>query len=325
MKNIILTIIIIGLICAGIIIKKTTHNTNVHSLKIGILQTASHPALDAARDGFVDTIKAKLGNNVEFVINNAQGSIVTAHTIAERLHTDDSIAAIYAIATPALQAIASVEKEKPIFIAAVSNPHQLSIINETTNICGTTYMIDIPGTIQAIKNILPLVATIALIYNPAESNSVTQIAAMEKQLHQHSIKTIRVSIATEMEIPQAIASALSKADALLTPTDNLIASAMPLVAHLANSAHKPLIACHNDAVKQGALMARGIDYYESGKETGKIALAVLRDGKKPYNLPITPTKSDTIVINKQVCDELSITIAEISDTIMYINSNEQGK
>lgn len=312
----------IALLITGIVIKKTMSKNNNSLLKIGILQTASHPALDAARDGFVDTIKAELGDNVEFVINNAQGSIVTAHTIAERFHADDSIAAIYAIATQALQAIASVEKEKPIFIAAVSNPHQLGIINKTTNICGTTDMVDIPGTIQAIKNVLPPVETIALIYNPAESNSVAQIAAMEKELNQHSIKTIRVGIATEMEIPQAIASALSKADALLTPTDNLIASAMPLVAHLANSAHKPLIACHNDAVAQGAFMARGVDYYESGKETGNIALAVLRDGKKPYNLPITPTKSDTIVINKQVYDELSITIAEISDTIIFINSNE---
>ena len=54
--------------------KRKKNNTRL--LKIGILQTASHPALDAAREGFIDTIKAKLGNNVECVISNAQDSIL---------------------------------------------------------------------------------------------------------------------------------------------------------------------------------------------------------------------------------------------------------
>jgi putative tryptophan/tyrosine transport system substrate-binding protein len=321
-KNIILSLIIGSLIIVGIIVNRTAQNIDNHIIKIGILQTASHPALDAARNGFIDTIKKNVGNSITCVVYNAEGSIVNAHALAERLHADNSIKALYAIATPALQAAASLEKQKPIFIAAVSNPYDLGIIHEKTNICGTTDMIDIPGTIKAIKNILPHIATIALIYNPSESNSVAQIKIMEKELQKQSIKSILIGISTEMEVPQAIASALSKADALLTPTDNLIAAAMPIISHLARSAQKPLITSHNDAVKQGAFMARGVDYYESGKETAEIALAVLRDGKKPYNLPIRPTQSDTLMINKQVCDELGITIPQISDTIIMVNSHK---
>ncbi len=319
-KSVILCLLsILSISLAIIIIKKRTTSNRI---TIGILQTASHPALDAAREGFIAALNTALGHDIEYVVHNAQGSIITAHTIAERFHTDDSIDAIYAIATPALQAIASLEKTKPIFIAAVTDPYALGIIEEKTNICGTTDMIDIPSTIRAITTILPHVTTIALIYNLAENNSVMQIAAMEKELHKNSITTIHVGVTTEMEIPHAIASALSKADALLIPTDNLIASALPLVSHLARSAHKPLIACHNQAVEQGALMARGIDYYESGKQTARIALAVLRDGKKPYTLSITPTKSDTIVINTDILNELGITITEISDTINYVTSQK---
>src|SRR5258708_16922137 len=102
-KNIILSLLTIGLIVLGIIITKNIKKNNNSLLKIGILQTASHPALDAAREGFIDTLNAHLGNNVEYVVYNAQGSIVTAHTIAEHLHADDSINAVYAIATPTLQ------------------------------------------------------------------------------------------------------------------------------------------------------------------------------------------------------------------------------
>lgn len=319
-RNIAISLIITTLMIVSMIIKKTAYAPkNKPVIKIGILQTASHPALDAAREGFVATTKKRLGKNVEYVIKNAQGSIVTAHTIAQHFHADDSITALYAIATPALQAIASVEKEKPIFIAAVTDPNALGIIENKTNICGVTDMINIAGTINAIIKILPHVKTIALIYNPAESNSITQIALLEKELHKNKIETLHVGISTEAEIPHAIAYAVSKADALLTPTDNLIASAMPLISHLTRSAHKPLIACHNQAVEQAALMARGVDYYENGKETGEIAATVLLDKKKPYEIPIVATKSDTIMINKNVLDELNITIAKISDTIIYIN------
>jgi putative tryptophan/tyrosine transport system substrate-binding protein len=96
---------------------------------------------------------------------------------------------------------------------------------------------------------------------------------------------------------------------------------MPIISRLAHAAHKPLIASHNEAVAQGALMARGVDYYMSGKETGEIALSVLHDGKKPYTIPIAPTRSDTIVINKPLLNKFGITIAQISDTIRFIDTN----
>ena len=323
-KNILLPLLIIITISIVVVTNKIMHHkTNTPTIKIGILQTASHPALDAAREGFVTTVQAQLGNNVECVVYNTQGSIITAHTIAERLHADESINAIYAIATPALQAIAAVEKKKPIFIAAVTDPYALGLISPAgTNICGTTDMIDIYGTVKAIREILPHVMTVALLYNPAEKNSVIQVDSLEKELIKNNIAALRIGITSESDIPHAVTSALAKVDALLTPTDNLIASAMPLVSHLARNAHKPLIACHNQAVEQGALMARGVDYYESGKETGEIAVAVLRDGKKPSTIPIRPTQSDIIMINKDVLDELNITIAKISDTLVDITSNK---
>jgi putative tryptophan/tyrosine transport system substrate-binding protein len=324
MKNkysVISIVVIISLCLAGIIGKKVNKKSS-GVCKIAILQTASHPALDAARDGFIATLKADWADAVECTIYNAQGSIVNAHVIAERLHADDSVDAIYAIATPALQAIASVEKTKPIFIAAVTNPYELGVVTETTNIYGTTDMVDISGTINAMNCLRPSIKTVALLYNPSELNSVTQVNLLAQELIKNSIATIRVGVTTEMEIPHAIATVVSKVDALLTPTDNLIACAMPLVSHIARVAKKPLIACHNQAVEQGALMARGVDYYKSGQETGEIALAVLRDGKNPCNIPIIPSSSDTIVINKDVVDELAITMTDTSDTIMYVTSQK---
>lgn len=318
-KNItIITIIICVLLPIYMLYKTKQHPDNKHMITIGILQTASHPALDEAKNGFVDTLKKNLGDDVRFVITNAQGSIMAAHTIAQQFHNDPTINAIYAIATPALQAAYAVEKEKPIFIAAVSNPETIISLHEKTNVCGTTDMIDIPGEIKAIKQLLPYITSVAIIYNTAEANSLAQVDIMKKELHKNNIATLLIGITNEAEIPAAATSALTKADALLTPTDNVVASAMPIIAHLAHAAQKPLIASHNPAVAQGALMARGVDYYNCGVETAQIALSVLRDGKKPHNLSIKQTKSDTVIINKKVLQDLNISLAKTSDTLVFI-------
>ncbi len=54
--------------------------------KIGITQIAEHPALDAARDGFIQALKDEgfvEGENLTIDIKTAQGDIPTATTIAE--------------------------------------------------------------------------------------------------------------------------------------------------------------------------------------------------------------------------------------------------
>src|SRR5436190_7684961 len=103
---------------------------------IGILQTASHPALDAARQGFIDEIQSQVNDKVNFVINNGQGSISTIHTIAQQFHAKQDIDGIFAIATPAVQAMVSIEKEKPICIAAVSVTPALFLSEK--NVCGVS-------------------------------------------------------------------------------------------------------------------------------------------------------------------------------------------
>ncbi len=47
--------------------------------------------------------------------------LLTRMRLLRRFHINKNVTAIYAIATPAAQAIAAQEKEKPIFIAAITD------------------------------------------------------------------------------------------------------------------------------------------------------------------------------------------------------------
>ena len=112
MKKILLIITItLALVTSFIIIKRTKKQNSPTMLTIGILQTASHPALDASRDGFIEELKNKMGNNIEFITQNAQGSIAQAHAIAQQFHANKHINGFFAIATPAAQAMSVLKKK----------------------------------------------------------------------------------------------------------------------------------------------------------------------------------------------------------------------
>ena len=48
---------------------------------VGICQLLPHPALDAATQGFIDTLKAEFGDNIEIINENASNSAELCTTI----------------------------------------------------------------------------------------------------------------------------------------------------------------------------------------------------------------------------------------------------
>jgi putative tryptophan/tyrosine transport system substrate-binding protein len=306
-------VLIILAISIGIIVffKRSKMTTRKSAYTIGILQTASHPALDAAREGFIDIVQKNLGDSVDFIVRNGQGSISSIHTIAQQFHAKQDIDAVFAIATPAAQAMVSVEKEKPIIIAAVSISPELSDIFSAPNISGTSDMIDVRKEVEAMKALLPeTIKTVGILFCSAEINSVAMSQVMVTELERAGYTPILCGVSSEADMESAVLSAIRKVDVLLAPTDNVVANSIALIADIVQKVGKPLIVSDNLLVQHGALMARGVDYYESGKQSGEIALQVIVHKKKPKNLPIVRADNREIYVNKQVLEQLGYTISD---------------
>jgi putative ABC transport system substrate-binding protein len=316
----IITFSLIAIIITGIIIfkKQVTRSKINNKWTIAILQTASHPALDAAREAFMTTLQQKLGNDIGFIVNNGQGSISTIHTIAQQFHARSDIDAIYTIASPAAQAMISIEKTKPIIIAAVTVAPELTTQFTEPNICGVSDMINVHAEIEAMHALLPNLKTVGIIFNTAEANSIAVSKIMARELERLKITPLIAGIASESDIEPAVMSTLRKVDALIAPTDNTIANTIALITDLARKAEKPLIVSDNMLVKYGPLMARGVDYYESGIQAAHVALDLLINHKKPYELPILNAESKSVFINTQTLAHLKLTIPDslTTDVIM---------
>ena len=90
----------------------------------------------------------------------------------------------------------------------------------------------------------------------------------------------------------------------------MVANSIALIANIAAKAGKPLIVSDNLLVQHGALMARGVDYYESGRQAGEIALEIIEKKKQPQDSAIVKADNKEIYINKQMLDILGLTVSD---------------
>ena len=112
-------------------------NVNNQKFNIGVLQLVAHEALDAATRGFMDAVKAGLGEeNVTFDVQNAAGQIPLCSTIANNF-VSRKVDLIMANATPALQSCASATKTIPVLGTSVTEYGVALGIKDFDGVVGT--------------------------------------------------------------------------------------------------------------------------------------------------------------------------------------------
>ena len=318
MKKIMFLVMMLSLILIGCRDKKEeaktgtdTANTETKAddkvYKIGITQIVSHQALDKAREGFKDALE-EAGIKAEYDEQNAQGDVTIANTIANKFVTD-KVDLIFSIATPTTQAAVNATSSIPIIFTAVTDPEAAGLIKP--NVTGSSDRVDnVAEQLDVLKELNPNATTIGVLYNSSEQNSVTQVELIKKVAAEMGIKVEEQAVTAVSELTQALDNLLSKADALYIPTDNLVVSNMPVVVERANAAKKIVIATDEGSVTNGALYTKGIDFYELGKEAGKLAAQILKDGKSPSDLEIVTLKPTNLVFNKKTMEAIGVTLPE---------------
>ena len=280
---------------------------------IGIIQLVQHDALDSTNKGFVDALKEKGyedGRNIKIEQQNAQGDMTNAQTIAKQF-TDAKKDLIFAIATPAAQAVYNATKDIPTVFTAVTDPVAAEIAKDWkssgTNLTGTSDKVPVEKQIELLKQLLPNAKTVGVIYNTSETNSVIQVNELKAAAEKAGLDIKEVGVTNVNEINQNLVSALGEMDVLYTPTDNTVASGYALVGKLCLDKNVPIIGAEEAVVDKGGLASIGIDYYKLGQEAGLKAVEIL-EGKKPSDIEITTLSEMSFTINTDVAKKLNITI-----------------
>ncbi len=283
-------------------------------IKIGVIQLVEHPALDKNYQGFVDGLKEAGyvdGQNIVIDYENAQGEQSNCVTIAQKLVNDRSDL-IFAIATPAAQAVANMTTEIPILVSSVTDPKSAQLVESNekpgTNVSGTSDLTPCAAQIALLKRLIPSAKKIAVLFCSSEENSRFQANLAEEACKKEGLDFVEATVSNTNEVQQVVQSLVGKVDAIYTPTDNMIASSMATVALVTTPNKIPVICGEEGMVSGGGLATYGINYYELGKQTAKMAVEVLKDKKNPADMPIQYLENCDFACNKEIAAELGIEI-----------------
>jgi len=305
--------ILIMMLLSTIFTACSTTTSSNKMIKIGISQLVEHPALDSAREGFIEALKEagyEDGKNIKIDFQNAQNDITNAQTIARKF-VDEKVDMILAIATPAAQAAANVTKDIPILITAVTDPVSAGLAESLEkpggNVTGTTDMNPVAEQIKLIKDLVPNAKKVGILYNAGEINSKVQVDIAKQAAAEYGLTIIEATVSNSNEVSQATQSLMGRVDAIYVPTDNTIVSSIGAVIKVANDHKIPVIGSERGQVEAGAIATKGIDYKELGKQTGRIAVEIIK-GKKPQDIPIEGAKVVTLIINQKAAETIGLTI-----------------
>ncbi|MDD6919072.1 MAG: ABC transporter substrate-binding protein, partial [Peptoniphilaceae bacterium] len=192
--------------------EKSTGEGSSDKAKIGIVQIADHPSLDAAREGFIEKLDSE-NISYELIDHRANGDLALIPQFATDLKNKD-VDLIYTIGTPAAQGVANTIKDKPVLFAAVTDPEGAGLSGENTT--GVSDYVEAGKLIDDFLSLYPDTKVFGTMYNTNEQNSQVQIEALEKALDERGLKLEKQGVSSINDIPQAIASLKGKIDAMVT-------------------------------------------------------------------------------------------------------------
>ncbi len=272
-----------------------------------------HPALDAARDGLRDELAAggyEVGKNLTFLYESAQGNPATAAQIARKF-VGEAPDVIVPISTPSAQAVVAATKEIPVVFTAVTDPLGARLVSALDkpggNVTGMSDLSPIDKHMALVKRITPATGKLGVIFNPGEANSLTLLDLIRSQAPKHGLEVVEAPATKSAEVLAAAQNLVGKADAIYVPTDNTVVSALEAVIKVGMDNQVPVYAGDTASVPRGAIAALGFNYYDVGRQTGRIVLRVLK-GEAPGGIAVQGVEITELHVNPGAAKKMGVTI-----------------
>ena len=280
------------------------------SYVVGISQYVTHPALDAATEGFRDALNELLPGQVKFDYQNAAEDIPTCATIATSF-VSDGVDLIMANATPALQAAAAATGDIPILGTSVTEYGVAFGIKDFSgtvggNVSGTSDLAPLDQQAEMIKEWFPDAQKIGLLYCSNEDNSQYQVDTVQSHLEGMGYACTQYAFSDSNDIAAVCQTAADNSDVLYIPTDNSAASNTPVIDNICRG-NIPVF-CGEEGICAGCGVATlSISYYDIGYKTGEMAADILTGKADVSAMPIEYAPEFTKKYNAVTCDALGLT------------------
>lgn len=288
---------------------------SAESKHVAITQIVEHPALDAVRQGVQDELAERgfvVGKNLQWSYESAQGSPSTAAQIAKKF-AGDRPDLVIGISTPSAQTLAASARGIPLIFSAVTDPIAAKLVDDLEQpggmITGISDALPLDKHLDLVAEIVPGITRLGVLFNPGEANSVSSVNQLREAAGKRGWEIIEGGAVKSAEVQSAARSLVGKVDAIYVPTDNTVVSAFESVVRVGQQAKLPVIAGDTSSVERGAAAAVGFNYYDVGRQTGRMAAQVL-NGEKPGNIPVETVQKTELFLNPASAEKMGITLSD---------------
>jgi putative ABC transport system substrate-binding protein len=203
----------------------------------------------------------------------------------------------------------------PIVIAIVGDPVGSGLVASLArpggNVTGLSFVqADTAGKrLELLREVVPGLRRPAILANLANTGTALEFEAAQVAAHKLSLEPIRLEIQRGEDIPAAIGSLNSRADALYVCADAIVNSNRVRINTLALEARLPVMHSFRDNVEAGGLISYGPDILGMYQRAGDLVDKILR-GAKPADIPVEQPTQFALVINLKTAKALGLTIPE---------------
>lgn len=282
-------------------------------LTVGISQFAEHGSLDNCREGFIEGLREEGfvdGENIRFVYRNASADTGNTTTIAKNF-ASDGVDLMCAVATPSAQACfnAAADDEIPVVFTAITDPVGAGL-SDGGEITGTSDVLPVKAQLAMIREFLPDAESIGILYTTSEPNSQYTLAMYDEYADEYGFTIVTKGVTDASEVALAFESLLSEVDCFSNLTDNTVVSQLDVMLDKAGEAGKPVFGSEIEQVKKGCVAAEGLEYFDLGVQTGKMAAKILRGEKKASEIPFEVVENNRLYVNRAALDSLGLAITD---------------
>ena len=289
---------------------------------VALTAIVEHPALDAARDGVKDELKAagfETGKNLKFEYQSAQGNTGTAAQIA-RKYVGEKPDVIVAIATPSAQAVVAATKDIPVVYSAVTDPVAARLVKtwdaSGTNVTGVSDLSPLAKHLELIKKVVPNAKRVGVIYSPGEANSVAIVEDLRAEAVRRRVRVIEARFRADpagRPIPDGIDEkvreiAAAGAQWLYLGPDSYLFTQIDRIAFAAAHERLPTFATTEALLEGSAPVLAGLisRYRAVGEFAAHKAEQILMGGRRARDVPVETLARFAFVVRVDVARGLDV-------------------
>ena len=305
-----------GAAVAALLACRPTSRTGPGLRRIGLLQYIDAPPPNASRDGLIAALRsAGFGSaqGVQLLSRQAGGSERRTQQLAAEL-VGARPDLLVAIGTPPLVALlAAAPVTMPLVFCYCSNPWVAGAGRSATqhrpNVTGTITTNPVAQQLQLARSLVPGLARVGLLYNPAEPNASFAAELLAQAAAAQQVQLLREAIDQPAELASGFRRLQGQGmQVLLQIGDYITRQGVAELAALALRARLPLIGVDPDyAGLLGCLAVVGWDPRIDGSTAGAMAVRILR-GTSPALLPFEQPGEPGLWLNRRTAAHLGIAL-----------------